>query len=425
MSALKFRSDEAYARDLDARDPLAGFRDRFHIPLGQDGKPLHYFCGNSLGLQPKEARSFLERELEDWRDLAVHGHFRARTPWYSYHEVFRESGALLVGAQPGEVVMMNALTVNLHLMMVSFYRPTPERYKILIEENTFPSDVFAVQSQLRYHGFDPAEGLMVLKAKDTQEIEEFLEQHGSEIALVMLGGVNYFTGQLFNMACITAAAHRQGCVVGFDLAHAAGNVPLSLHDWNVDFAVWCNYKYVNAGPGAVAGCFVHERHAQQDELPRFAGWWGNDPEQRFVMLSQFEPRHGADGWQISNPPIFSMAPLRASLAIFEEAGLTELRKKSELLTGYLEFLIDEITGEPLAILTPRQPEARGCQLSIRVHRKPRELLGTLEAHGMVCDFREPDVIRVAPVPLYNTFHEVWDLAQLLREQCGGQENRGR
>jgi kynureninase len=419
-----FQSDEAFALQMDATDPLASYRERFHLPQGQDGRNLIYFCGNSLGLQPKQVRADVERELEEWARLGVHGHFKGDTPWYSYEELFRDSGARLVGGRPGEVVMMNSLTVNLHLMMATFYRPTPERYKIVVEVPTFPSDLYAVQAQLRHHGYDSSVGLLSWRPSSrdhrlgTEDLEGILAQEGSHIALVLLSAVNFFSGQWLDLERITSVAKRHGCVVGWDLAHAAGNVILHLHDWRVDFAVWCSYKYLNAGPGAVAGCFVHETHGRNLDLPRLAGWWGNDPRTRFQMDQEagFVPRPGASGWQVSNPPILAMAPLRASLALFDEVGMPALRAKSERLTGYLEFLLDQIPGNGFEIITPREPARRGCQLSILVRDQPKRLLRALEDEGVVCDFREPDVIRVAPVPLYNSFHEVWTFARLLASQ---------
>lgn len=417
------RPEESFARELDARDPLAAYRDRFAIPRNDRGEPLIYFCGNSLGLMPVEAARLVARELEDWATLAVEGHFKAATPWYSYHEVLREPLAELVGGLPHEVVAMNGLTVNLHLMMVSFYRPTPTRHKVLIEDNAFPSDRYAVQSQIRWHGYDPRDALLEARPRTgeitlrTEDIEALIEEKGGEIALVMVGGVNYYTGQVYDMRRIADAARRRGCPVGFDLAHAVGNVPLSLHDWGVDFGVWCSYKYLNGGPGSVAGAFVHERHARNLGVPRFAGWWGNNPDTRFLMHrhSDFVPREGADGWQISNPPILSMVALRPSLAAFSAAGMLGLRTKSVGLTGYLEYLIDRIASERLGLITPRDPEARGCQLSLRVKANGQILVEGLRARGVVADFREPDVIRVAPVPLYNTFHEIWRFGQILAE----------
>jgi kynureninase len=416
-----YEGSEGFAARLDERDPLAKHRARFAIPLRPDGEPVLYLNGNSLGLMPKTARELVLQELDDWAALAVEAHFKGRTPWYSYHEVFREIGARLVGAVPGEVVMMNGLTVNLHLMMATFYRPTSSRHKILIEDGAFPSDAYAAQSQLALHGFDPAESLIRVAPREgerflrTEDLVELLATRGGEIALVLLPGVQYYTGQLLDIPAITAAAREAGCVAGWDLAHAAGNVPLRLHDWDVDFAAWCSYKYLNAGPGGIAGCFVHERHGSGDGLPRMAGWWGNDPQTRFRMdlEREFVPQAGADGWQLSNPPILAMAPLRASLQIFEEAGMESLRRKSVVLTGYLEWLLDRTAGNRLEVITPRDPEARGCQLSLRVLDRPEEARAALEEAGVVLDFRPPDVLRVAPVPLYNTFREVWRFAQIL------------
>ncbi|MCH7886046.1 MAG: kynureninase, partial [Planctomycetes bacterium] len=331
-----FQPDEDFARQCDAEDPLRGYRDRFCIPRRADGSEVIYLAGNSLGLEPKGVRAAIEQELADWADMGVDAHFNGKTPWYSYHQVFRESGARLVGALPGEVVMMNSLTVNLHLMMVTFYQPTPQRYKVLMDSPAFPSDTYAVKTHLRHRGYDAADALILAQPRgDEHTIREddlvaLLDQGGREIALVLLGGVNFFTGQVFDMARIAAAAQRRGCMVGLDLAHAAGNLPLHLHDWNIDFAVWCNYKYLNSGPGAVGGCFIHERHARNIDLTRFGGWWGNDPDTRFLMHLQpdFVPRGDADGWQISNPPILAMAPMKVSIDLFEEVGMTALRSKS-------------------------------------------------------------------------------------------------
>jgi kynureninase len=422
----RLADQEEFAREVDSRDPLAPWREKFHLPCRDDGRPVVYLCGNSLGLQPKAARESIEHELDDWARLAVDAHFHGATPWYSYHESFRDSGARLVGARPGEVVMMNGLTVNLHLMMVSFYRPTPERRKILVEGPTFPSDLYAVQSQLRHHGYDPDADLVVARPRDgehtirTEDLEALLDDRGDEIALVLLSGVSYFSGQLFDMARITTAAKVRGCVVGLDLAHAAGNAVLHLHDWDVDFAVWCSYKYLNAGPGAVGGCFVHERHGSDDSIGRFAGWWGNDPSTRFEMQTRdrFVPFAGAEGWQISNPPILAMAPLKASLEIFDEVGMDALRAKSLMLTAFLQNLLDRIPGDRIEVITPREPSSRGCQLSLRVPQGARELFRALEREGVIGDFRDPDVIRVAPVPLYNTFHEVWSFASILSRLVG-------
>ena len=419
-----FFADETFARDIDAQDPLRDFRDCFHLPLGKDGKPLIYFAGNSLGLMPKSARQILDEELDNWAKFGVDAHHAAGTPWYSYHEALRNPTARLAGAQPIEVICMNSLTVNLHLMMATFYRPTKSRFKVLMEDPAFPSDTYAIKTQIAHHGLDPKDALILARPRNgeftirTEDIIDLIEKHADHLALVMFAGVNFFTGQLFDIAEITAAAHKRGIIVGFDLAHAIGNVPLLLHDWNVDFAVWCSYKYLNAGPGAIAGAFVHERHATNTKLPRLAGWFGNDPNTRFRLHlePEFIPVPSADGWQISNPPIFSMAPLRASLSIFDEVGgMERLRAKSIKLTGYLEFLLMEIGSKKFSVITPGDPNARGCQLSIVAHQHPKELHNELVAAGVKCDFREPNVIRVAPTPLYSTFHEVWRFAQILSE----------
>jgi len=420
-----FSLDESSALERDRCDVLASFRSRFAIPQ-RDGREVAYFAGNSLGLMPHSARENVERELEEWKTLALDAHFDAEYPWYSYHEIFRESGARLVGAKPGEVVMMNGLTVNLNLMLISFYRPKPDRYKIVTEPNCFPSDLYALQAQVRNHGFNPADAIITLPVSNGEYLVQmedalaYIEEHGRETALVHIGGVDYLTGQLFDIAAITRVAHERGCVVGVDLAHAAGNVPLRMHDWGVDYAVWCSYKYLNSGPGSIAGCFVHERHGKDASLPRLAGWWGNDPDTRFEMdtTRDFVPRDGAEGWQVSNPPIFAMAPLKGSLKIFDEAGIDALRKKSVELTGYLEFLVKEYAGDAIELITPSDPEQRGCQLSLRARERAREFLDVLSAAGIVPDFRPPDVIRAAPVPLYNTFHDVWRFGQALKRAVG-------
>lgn len=434
-----FSPDESFARALDEQDPLRRTRALFALPASaaDPSQPAAYFCGNSLGCMPVGVPDAIAGELDDWARLAVDAHLHGRHPWLPYHEVFRETGARLVGARPGEVVMMNSLTVNLHLLMVSFYRPTRERFKIVIEDDAFPSDSYAVRSQAEFHalslGFDPEAAIIRLTPREreqalrTDDILAAIEEHGDSIALVLLGGVNYLTGQFFDMPRITAAGKSRGCMVGWDLAHAAGNVPLALHDWDVDFAAWCSYKYLNSGPGAVAGAFVHERHARKvgrwgepDYLPRFAGWWGNDPATRFEMVKAFTPRAGADAWQLSNPPILAMAPLRVSLEIFDSVGMDALRAKSLKLTGYLEWLLTQASqerspaaaGGPIRILTPSEPGERGCQLSLAVVRGDAVALhGRLHTRGIVSDFRAPNVIRVAPVPLYTTFHDVWRLAR--------------
>jgi kynureninase len=405
--------DEDYSRHLDAADPLAHFRDQFLIPPGPDGKPCVYLCGHSLGLQPRSARDLVNQELDDWAKFGVEGHFRGKAPWYSYHELLRDSGARLVGAEAGEVVFMNSLTVNLHLMLATFYRPTRERFRIVTDEPTFPSDLFALQTHLHHRGQDSNDSLLFVS--NAEQLHDLLAHRGGEIAVVLLNGVNFLTGRQYDIAKVTAAAHDHGCVAGFDLAHAAGNAVPKLHEWGVDFAVWCSYKYLNGGPGAVGGCFVHEKHGSNPDLPRLAGWWGNDPATRFRMHLEprFVPKPGADGWQVSNPPILAMAPLRASLALFDAATMPALRAKSERLTGYLESLMDRLPPGRFEMITPRDPARRGCMLSIVVHDRPRELVKELEARGIVCDFREPNVVRVAPVPLYNSFHDAWIFANAL------------
>ncbi len=411
---------EAHALALDAADPLRGFRSEFLIPQ-HEGVEQHYFCGNSLGLQPRATRAALMQELDDWARLGVEAHFRGKHPWMPYHEELRAPLATLVGAQPQEVVAMNSLTTNLHLMMVSFYRPTSERPAILIEAGAFPSDRHAVESQIRFHGFDPARDLIELAPDEPggtismQAIERALAEHGHRIALVLWPGVQYRSGQAFDLRGIARLGHAQGCIVGFDLAHAAGNLRLSLHDDGADFAVWCHYKYCNAGPGAVAGCFVHARHAQTNR-PRFAGWWGHDKATRFRMGPEFMPTPGADGWQLSNPPILALAPLRASLELFQQAGMQALRSKSEKLTAYLEALVRRQLSDRIDILTPSEPERRGCQLSLRVRggrERGRALFEHLESQGIIGDWREPDVIRISPTPLYNRFSDIWTLVQAI------------
>src|SRR5947208_2614647 len=420
--SFTFSAGEKFAQQLDAEDPLRSFRDRFHLPVGANGKPLIYFAGNSLGLMPKAARQIVEEELDNWARLGVDAHHATGTPWYSYHEALREPTARLVGAKPLEVICMNSLTVNLHLMMATFYRPTKSRFKILMEDPAFPSDTYAIKTQITHHRLSAKEALILARPRSgeftvrTEDILDLIEKHAEELAVVLIGGVNFFTGQLFDIPTITSVARKHAITVGIDLAHAIGNVPLSLHDWNVDFAVWCSYKYLNAGPGAVAGAFVHERHATNTNLPRLAGWFGNDPNTRFRMHlePEFIPVASADGWQISNPPILSMAPLRASLALFEEAGMEALRQKSIKLTSYLQFLLEDgDSGSLFNVITPREANERGCQLSIQAREHPKELFGKLEAAGVKCDFREPNVIRAAPTPLYNTFHEVWRFARIL------------
>jgi kynureninase len=424
-SSVEFLPTLEYARELDARDPLRSLRSEYFIPRTPSGEEYIYLTGNSLGLQPKGVRAALEQELDDWAEFGVEGHFEAKYPWYSYHERFIEPAARLVGARPGEVVVMNTLTTNLHLMMVSFYRPTRERFRIVIEGSAFPSDIYAVTSQVRFHGFDPESAIILLTPRDgetsirTEDIESLLEEQGSTIALVLLGGVNFYSGQAFDMKRITAAAHAVGAVAGFDLAHAAGNLLMELHDWDVDFAVWCTYKYLNSGPGGVSGCFVHERHGFNPDLPRFAGWWGNDPATRFEMGAEFVPQRGAAGWQLSNAQVIPMAVHAVALELFDRVGMPALREKSELMTGYLEYLLGADSTDSYRIITPSNPADRGCQVSIRVHDDAKRLGTDLKNVGVIADYRPPDVIRVAPVPMYNTFEDVWRFVEKLREEVRG------
>lgn len=418
---MEFQDSLAFARELDAKDPLARFREAFYFPQQSDGTPFIYLCGNSLGLQPKSTARYVSEELEDWRNLGVEGHFRGRRPWYSYHELFTESVAKLVGAKPIEVVVMNGLTVNLHLLMTSFYQPTKDRYRILMERSAFPSDQYAVASQTQLHGFAPEDAVVELGPRPgedclrTEDVEAYLREEGQSVALILMGGVNYYSGQAYDMERITRAGHAAGARVAFDLAHAAGNIDLKLHDWGVDFAAFCTYKYLNAGPGATAGAFVHERFAHTFDLPRLAGWWGNDPDSRFQMTTGFVPQPGAAGWQLSNAPVLSMAPLRASLDLFDEAGMSALRAKSEQLTAYLWASLSAHPELEMEIITPADPKARGCQLSLRFGNNTEALFTRLEERGVICDFRRPDVIRVAPVPLYNSFEDLHHFVTILAE----------
>jgi len=421
---MHYRKDASFAREADRRDPLRGFRKEFLFPT-LHGKPAIYFTGNSLGLQPRSAKKFIEQELRDWAKLGVEGHLHGERPWLYYHHFSRKSLSRLTGSKPAEVVAMNQLTVNLHLMMVSFYRPTKNRYKILIEDGAFPSDRYAVDSQARFHGFDPKDAVITLKPREGEEtlreadILQAIETHGSELALVLFGAVQYYTGQFFNLGKITAAAHRVGALAGFDLAHAIGNVPLNLHDDGVDFAAWCGYKYLNSGPGGLAGIFVHERHFTS-VLPRFEGWWGHSEKRRFLMEDRFVPMEGVDAWQLSNFPVLSGAAQLASLELFDKAGMKALRRKSTHLTGYLEFLLKDIPGfgTKFYIITPSDPAGRGCQLSICVPSGGKKVFDRLTAAGIIADWREPAVIRVAPVPLYNSFSDVWKFVQVFRETPG-------
>ena len=420
---INFESNESFARKMDEQDSLKHFREKFYIPKHTDGKDVLYFTGNSLGLQPKTARNYIEQELKDWENLGVEGHFAAKNPWMPYHETVTNGLANIVGAKKTEVVAMNSLTANLHFLMVSFYRPTAQRYKIVIEADAFPSDKYAVKSQIAFHATSQKseDSLIELKPRKnettlrTEDILKTIKENGDEIALIMLGGVNYYTGQKFDFESITKAGHKAGAIVGFDLAHAAGNIELKLHDWNADFAAWCSYKYLNSGPGGIAGIFVHEKHHENSNLPRFVGWWGHDKKTRFLMDDEFVPIKTVESWQLSNPPIFQLAALRASLDIFEEAGMKNLIEKSRKLTGYLEFLLKNIETERIEIITPSDENERGCQLSIRVKNADKSLYEAITKRGVIADWREPDVIRVAPVPLYNSFLDVYRFVGILRD----------
>ena len=413
---MNYKITKEFALSLDAKDKLQKYKRRFHIPAKKNGEDHIYFCGNSLGLQPKKTKEFINQELEDWADLGVEGHLNAKNPWLPYHEFLSQSFASIVGAKQSEVVAMNTLTVNLHLMMVSFYNPTEERYKIIIEGDAFPSDIYAVESQIKHHGYSVDDSLIKLIPRDgesiirTEDIEAIIESEGDEVALIMLGGVNYYTGQVFDFERITKLGQEKGIVVGFDLAHAAGNIKLELHKWGIDFAVWCSYKYLNSGPGSVAAAFVHEKH-HDSALPRFAGWWGHNKEDRFEMPDKFNAIKSAEGWQLSNPPILSLAAIRASLSIFDEVGMDKLISKSKKLTGYLLFLLHSIDTNRIEIITP---EERGCQISIRVKNGNKELFDEITKRGVIADWREPDVIRVAPAPLYNTFLDIFSFYNILK-----------
>ncbi|AHM60824.1 Kynureninase [Flammeovirgaceae bacterium 311] len=423
---MQYQNTESFARELDQQDPLASFRERFLFPIVADEskegmKTAIYLCGNSLGLQPKATRTYLERELQKWAQYAVDGHFHAEEPWLTYHKLLREPLARLVGAQPHEVVAMNNLTTNLHLMMVSFYRPGPQRYKILMEGGAFPSDQYAVESQVRFHGYAPDSAIIEINPRPgeqtlhTEDILAAIEEHKDSLALVLFSGIQYYTGQVFDMQAISKAAHAAGAFAGFDLAHAIGNVPMQLHNWDADFAVWCSYKYLNSGPGNTAGAFVHERHVTSTDIPRFAGWWGHNEEERFKMEKGFKPIAGADGWMLSNSNILPLAAQRASLEIFEEAGIERLRQKSLQLTGYLEWMLcHEINCDKwgIEIITPSQPEARGCQLSLFVHKGGKAVFDKIDSAGVIGDWREPNVIRVAPAPLYNSFMDVYRFCRI-------------
>jgi kynureninase len=419
---MVYQNTIEFAEKADREDGLNAYRENFHFPEFE-GKECLYFTGNSLGLQPKTTREFVMQELDDWAGLAVEGHFNAHRPWYAYHEFLMEKTAKLVGAKPDEVVVTHSLTTNLHLLMVSFYQPSKNRFKIICESKAFPSDQYVLESQARFHGFDPDEAIIEVSPRAGEEIirnEDVIDkikECGDQLALVMIGGVNYYTGQVFDMENITKAGHEVGAMVGWDLAHAAGNLVLKLHEWGVDFAAWCGYKYLNSGPGGVSGIFVHQRHVNDRSLPRFAGWWGHDKESRFLMEKGFNPMPTAESWQLSNAPVLAMAAHLASLDIFNDVGMERLREKTILLSGYLEYIIDEISqdlGVNLEIITPRAWEDRGCQLSIIAHGYGKQLFDQLMSKGVVVDWREPNVIRMAPVPLYNSFMDVYEFGQILK-----------
>ena len=417
---MTYQNSLEFAKQLDQEDPQAYLREEFYIPKDKDGNDWLYFTGNSLGLQPKLTQNYIQQELDDWAKYGVEGHFEARNPWMPYHEFLTETMAEIVGAKPIEVVVMNTLTTNLHLLMVSFYQPTKTKYKIIIESDAFPSDRYAVQSQLEFHGFDPKEGLIEWKPRAGEELlhmedlEAILQEHGDEIALVLIGGVNYYTGQYFDLKRIADLGHAKNCIVGIDLAHGAGNIQPDLHDSGVDFAAWCTYKYLNSGPGSLAGLFVHEKHAENKNLPRFAGWWNHNKETRFNMRQPFDVMAGAEGWQLSNPPILSMAAIRASLDVFAKVGMDALREKSIKLTGCFEYLINQIDSDQIKIITPKNPNERGCQLSVQVKNADRSLHQKLTEHHVITDWREPDVIRCAPVPMYNSFEDVFKMVEILK-----------
>ena len=419
---MQFQNTLAFAKELDSKDPLKHFREMFYLPL-MFGKECIYFTGNSLGLQAKRTQDYVVDELEDWASLGVEGHLHARNPWLPYHEIFPKQLSKIVGCLPHEVVVMNSLTVNLHLLMVSFYQPTKQRYKIICEAKAFPSDQYAFETQAKYHGFDPIDAVIEVSPGEgehtlrTEDIITEIQKHGESVAVVLFGGVNYYSGQLFDMKSITDAAHVVGAYAGFDLAHAAGNVELHMHDWNVDFACWCSYKYLNSGPGGVGGAYIHEKHVANKELPRFAGWWGYTKETRFNMEKGFDAIPTAEGWQLSNAPILAMAAHKASLDVFDEAGIDKLHEKRKLLSGYLHFVLNDINSRQknkvLEIITPANEKERGCQVSMLMLSKGKMIFNELTKNGVIADWREPNVIRVAPVPLYNSFEDVWKFGDII------------
>jgi kynureninase len=419
---MDFKNTLQYAQQLDAQDALSKYKAEFIFPQ-HDGKNVIYFTGNSLGLQPKRTKAYVDEVMNDWANLAVEGHFYAEKPWWDYHERFANPLSKLVGAKPSEVTVMNTLTVNLHLLMVSFYRPTKTRYKIICEEKAFPSDQYMFQSQVHFHSLNPNDTIVEIKRREgehnirLEDILSKIEEVGEELALVMIGGVNYYTGQVFDIKTITKAGHKQGAIVGWDLAHAAGNIKLELHDWNVDFASWCSYKYMNSGPGNASGCFIHEKHHNDNALPRFAGWWGHNKERRFKMEQQFDPVRNANGWQVSNLSVLSLAPYLASVELFDEIGMEALIVKRDKITSYLEFILNEIDKEAnksFEIITPSNTQERASQLSVFLHGEGRSLFDYLMKNGVITDWREPNVIRLAPVPLYCSFEDMYNFGQILK-----------
>lgn len=421
---MTFQNTLEFAQQLDNQDELQHYRNQFIFPQ-HNGKNVIYFTGNSLGLQPKSAKTYVDEVMNDWANLAVEGHFYAQKPWWDYHERFAQPLSKVVGAKPSEITVMNTLTVNLHLLMVSFYKPTKKRYKIICEEKAFPSDQYMFQSQVAFHGYKPEDAIVEIKRRDGEHnirLEDILakiNEVGDGLALVLFGGVNYYTGQVFDMKTITEAGHKAGAIVGFDLAHAAGNIKLELHDWNIDFAAWCSYKYMNSGPGNASACFIHEKHHNDKNLNRFAGWWAQKKEKRFLMEPQFDPTVGADGWQVSNLPILSLAPYLASVEMFAEIGMEKLIAKRNQITAYLEYILHEIDAEipetSFEIITPSNQEERACQLSVFFHGQGRTLFDYLIKNGVVTDWREPNVIRFAPVPLYSTYEDMYNFGQILKE----------
>ena len=421
---MDLQNTREFALELDSKDELSVFRDEFIFPKHNE-KNVIYFTGNSLGLQSKRSRKYVDEVMDDWASLAVEGHFHANKPWWDYHERFAHPLGKLVGAKPREITVMNTLTVNLHLLMVSFYRPTKTRYKIICEEKAFPSDQYMFQSQVHFHGFKSEDAIVEVKRREgehtirLEDILDKIDEVGDALALVLFGGVNYYTGQVFDMKSITAAGQNVGAMVGFDLAHAAGNVELELHDWNVDFAVWCSYKYMNSGPGNASGCFIHEKHHDNKNIPRFAGWWAQKKERRFLMEQSFDPIVGADGWQISNLPILSLAPYLASVELFAEVGMEKLIRKRNSITAYLEFVLQqidaEIEGAKFEIITPNNQEERACQLSVYLHGQGKSLFDFLMKNGVIVDWREPNVIRLAPTPFYCSYTDIYEFGQLLKE----------